>query len=462
MKSFLGPSVRPQSDRAGNRLRIRAGDWTRRKFLGSAAKTLAVGSLAALEVSRFAHAAGSGTLRLGLVGCGGRGTAAAQNALATGRDVQLVAMADLFDEKIASSLTQLGKQSLGGQLQVPKERRFVGFDALERLLAAGVDGVILATPPGFRPLHFAAAASAGVHCFLEKPVAVDAPGIRQVRSANETARRKGLSAIVGLQDRFDKAIQALMAEIAKGTLGRITSQEAVKRVNTGPKNHTRSDLQKELGHVASELEFQIRNWFFFTWLSGDLIAEVLVHGIDNCLWAAGSHPQSARGSTERREHTKPDFGNVSDFLTVKFQYAGGMEMAAEMAFLANVGSQSRNAIAGELGVATTRGNIVDHQGREIWNYGGPKNDRYQEEFNQWCDSIRQSQALNTVNSAADSTLAAIMGRTAAYTGREVTWDQITASTETFFTHNPQSFQDDPPDLPDKFGDYLVPPRGRPS
>lgn len=454
--------ARPQRAQTGNRTGPLTGNWTRRKFLGTAGKTLAAGSLAVLDPARFAHAAGSGTIRLGLVGCGGRGTAAAQNALATGQDVQLVAMADLFDEKITSSLAQLGKQSLGSQSQVPKERRFVGFDSLDRLLAAGVDGVILATPPGFRPLHFAAATSAGVHCFLEKPVAVDAPGVRQVRSANETARRKGLSAIVGLQDRFDKAMQALMAEIAKGTIGRITGLEAVMRVNTGPKNHTRSDLEKQLGHVASELEFQIRNWFFFTWLSGDLIAEVLVHGIDNCLWAAGTHPQSARGSTERREHTNPGSGNVSDFLSVKFQYAGGMEMLAEMSFLANVGSQSRNAIAGELGVATARGNIVDRQGRVIWNYAGPKNDRYQEEFNQWCDSIRRSQALNTVNSAADSTLATIMGRTAAYTGREVTWDEITASTETFFTRNPNSFQDDPPDLPDKFGDYLVPPRGRPS
>lgn len=432
---------------------------TRRRFILSMARTAAAGSLAALDISRFAHAVGNGVIRLGLIGCGGRGTGAARNALATGKDVKLVAMADVFEEQVTSSMEALKKQGLADQLQVPGERRFVGFDAFQNLLATGVDAVILATPPGFRPLHFDAAARAGIHSFLEKPVAVDAPGVRRVRSAAAEARKKGLSVIVGLEEHFDKSYQQFMTEISNGAIGKINKLNAIIRLTDLPRRRQRSALDKQLRRPITEMDFQMRNWYPFAWLSGDMIVEMLVHKIDTCLWAVGGPPQSVRGRAERREHTSSDCGNISDFLSVKFLYADGGEMLAEICSLTGIASEWRASIEGEKGVATAPGRIVDRQGQVIWSYAGPKPDSYQEEMNQWCASIRRGKPLNTVDSAADSTLVAIMGRTAAYTGREVTWAEIQQSTETFFTHNPKSFQDDPPDLPDKFGDYQAPPLG---
>jgi myo-inositol 2-dehydrogenase / D-chiro-inositol 1-dehydrogenase len=454
-----GVAARPLSVSNSSPGAAAANRTTRRQFLARATKALAVSSLAALDISRFAHAAGSGAIRLGLVGCGGRGAGAAKNALDAGRDVKLVAMADLFEEKITSSLNQLTREGNGVQLQVPGDHQFVGFDAYQRLLAAGVDAVILATPPGFRPLHFEAAVRAGAHCFLEKSVAVDAPGIRQVRAAAAAAKQKGLSAIVGLQDRFDESCKELITQIGKGVLGGITRMQALRRM-TGLRVQQRNAAEKQSGRRLSETEFQIRNWWHFVWLGGDLFVDFLVHDLDHCVWAIGEPPQSALGRAERREGTSSDHGNTSDFLSATFTCKNGVELLAENCVLANVGSVLQTTIEGKNGVATIPGKIVDKTGRPLWRYSGPKRNPYQEEMNQWCGSIRQGKGLNTVDSAAASTLAAIMGRTAAYTGREVTWAEMLSSTESLFTHNPKSFQDDPPELPDKFGDYQFPPRGR--
>jgi myo-inositol 2-dehydrogenase / D-chiro-inositol 1-dehydrogenase len=452
--AVLPPSAPNSSAKASSHNRT-----PRRQFLATATRAAAVSSLAALDISRFAHAAGNGIIRLGLIGCGGRGTGAANDALGTGRDVKLVAMADVFEERIASSLDNLKRGANGVQLQVSADTKFVGFDAYQRLLAAGVDAVILATPPGFRPLHFDAAVGAGAHCFLEKAVAVDAPGIRQLRAAAAAAKQKRLSAIVGLQDRFNESYEQLMAQIANGALGGITRMEALRQA-PGLWVVQRSAAEKKSGRRLSETEFQIRNWMRFVWLSGDLFVDMLVHSIDHCVWAIGGPPQSARGRAERRENTSSDHGNTSDFLSATFTYENGVELLAENSLLANGGNVFQARIEGKNGVATTGGKIVDKTGQPLWSYSGPKKNPYQEEMNQWCGSIRQGKGLNTVDSAADSTLVAIMGRTAAYTGREVTWAEMLRSTDAFFTHNPKSFLDDPPELPDKFGDYFFPPRGR--
>jgi len=432
----------------------------RRKFLGSVAKTVAAGSLAALDVSRFAHAAGSDVIRLGLIGCGGRGVGAVGQAVATGRDVKLVALADLFEDGFDRTLNALKGKVDAQQLNVSKERRFVGFDAYEKLLASGVDAVILATPPGFRPLHFEATVKAGVHCFLETPVAVDAPGVRQLRTAAEAAKEKRLSAVVGLQDRFDNQRQQLVAEIAKGTIGKLTRQEAIIRGKSLPGRRERATLEKSLGRSLSEMEYQIRNYLPFVWLSGDYVVDMLIHQLDVCIWAAGRIPQKATGKAERREKHGQEFGNAHDFVSVSYSYDDGMELAAEVSGHANADLKWDCAFEGTKGAATSKkGPIVDAQGRPIWTFPGPKNNPYQEEMNQWCGSIRKGNAMSTIESAADSNLVAIMGRTAAYTGREVTWSEIQKSNEAFFVRNPKSFQDDPPALPDKFGDYVVPAKG---
>jgi len=415
--------------------------------------------MAALDISRFAHAAGSDAIRLGVIGCGARGTSVASKALATGRDVKLVTLADLFEDRIDGAVNQLKGKVNADQLKVSKDGRFVGFDAYEKLLASGVDAVILATPPGFRPLHFEAAAKAGVHCLLEKPVAVDAAGVRQIRATAEVAKQKRLSVVVGLQDRFDNQCQQLMAEIAKGIVGKITRQEAIIRAKSLPGGRQRATLEKNLGRSLSEMEYQIRNWLPFAWLSGDYIVEMLVHHLDICLWATGRIPLKAIGKAERREKHGQEFGNANDFVSVSYRYDDGAELAAEISGLANADPKWDCTIEGAKGMATSkRGPIVDAQGNSIWTFPGQKNDSSQEQMNQWCGSIRKGNAMSTVESAADSNLVAIMGRTAAYIGREVTWDEMLKSTEAFFVRNPKSFQDDPPALPDKLGDYVVPAR----
>lgn len=385
---------------------------------------------------------------------------AVRGALTTGRDVKLVALADLFANQFDGVVNSLKGKVGAEQVKVSKDAMFDGFDAYEKLLASGVDAVILATPQGFRPLHFEAVAKAGVHCFLEKPVAVDAPGVRQIRAAAEVAKQKRLSAVVGLQDRFDNQCQQLMVEIAKGAVGKITRQETIIRGKSLPRQIQRAPLEKKLGRSLSELEYQSRNWMPYVWLSGDYIVEMLVHGLDISLWAAGRIPQKASGKAERREKHGQEFGNANDFISVSYRYDDGVELAAEISGHADAVPKWETTIEGTKGVAASKeATIVDAQGRPIWTFPGQRNDRYQEEMTQWCGSIRKGNAMSTVESAADSTLLAIMGRTAAYTGREVTWAEMQKSTEAFFVRNPKSFQDDPPALPDKFGDYVVPAKG---
>ena len=457
MKTIQPRLFLPRTNDAGL-LTARGG--SRRKFLKSVTKTVAAASLAALDISRFAHAQGSGVIRLGLIGCGGRGTGATRQALATGNDMKLVAMADVLDEKITSSLTAMRNAGTPSErISVGNQQRFVGFDAYASLLASGVDAVVLATPPGFRPLHFDAAVKAGVHAFLEKPVAVDAPGVRQVITNAQACKQKGLSTIVGLQERFDRRQEQFMEEISKGAIGRITKLNALIRQVNVPRRAQRSNLDKQLGRSATEMELQIRDWYPFVWLSGDMIVEWLVHHLDTCLRAMGSIPQSVRGVAERREHTSSDYGNFSDYISAIYHYASGVELVAEICGLSGATQVYQATIEGENGIATAPNQIVDRRGLVIWSPSGARPDPYQEEMNQWCASIRNRKGLNTVESAANSTLVAIMGRTAAYTGREVTWAEMQRSTETFFVRNPKSFQDSPPALPDKFGDYQTPPRG---
>ena len=322
---------------------------SRRRFLSILGRSVVVGSLAGLDVSRFAHAAGSGVIRLGLIGCGGRGSGAAVQALKTGKDVRLVAMADLFDERMTQSLSAMRKPAIAGQIVVPVERRFTGFNAFQELLASGVDGVLLTTPPAFRPLHFEAAVSAGMHCFLEKPVAVDAPGVRQIRAAASAAAQRGLSAIVGLQEHFDNAHRECLAEISHGTLGKLRRLQGVIHLGDVPRYARRGALERQLGQSATELEFQLRNWYPFVWLSGDMIVEMLVHHIHTCLRAAGQPPQRARGVAQRREHTTCESGDLSDFLSATYAYPDGSELQAEIGALANSPRQYQAVIEGERG-----------------------------------------------------------------------------------------------------------------
>lgn len=422
---------------------------TRRRFLKLSAKAAAAGTVAShLAISRFAHAAGSGTIRVGVVGCGGRGTGAAVNALSAGPDIRLVAMGDVFEDRASRGLRTL-RQKARARVDVPRERLFVGFDAYKHVLQSGVDLVILATPPGFRPLHFEAAVQAGKHVFMEKSFAVDAPAYRKLLAANEVAKQKSLKVGTGLQFRHDKARVETVRRIHAGAIGAIRSMEAYWRL-AGMWVRPRTDGQ-------SEMEYQMTNWMYFVWLSGDIIVEYFIHHLDMCHWAKDAHPVRARGSGGRKERYGPDHGEIFDHFRVEYTYADGSPLLSECSMLESVATENRLRITGTLGTAeVTSGEI---EGRTTWKYDGVNNNPYEVEQAALIDAIRNDTPYNDVESGAVSNMMCIMGRMAAYEDREITWDEAVNSNEAYLPQR-YAWDAEPPTLPDKFGDYVVPAGGK--
>ncbi len=438
---------------------------SRRAFLRTAAGSAVAGAWAGLDPARFAHAAGNGTIRVGLVGCGARGAGAAVNALGCGGDVRLVALADLFQERINGVLGTLGARPEKGRVNVPGSRQFVGFDAYERLLASGeVDAVLLAAPGGFRPLHLEAAARHGKPCFLEKPVAVDAPGLRQVATANERLRGDGKPVLVGLQDRFQAKTLALLERIRSGALGTLETLECSRSAQLERlSNQRRAAQEKRVGRSLSELEFQCRTWLGFSWLSGDWILEGLIHHLDLCTLVMGTKPLRASGVAEQRERRTSEFANVADFLHADLEYPSGARMSAEMSCLASRPNHWSIRITGEKGIA----NFGDHSlanrdGKPVWKFQGPGNDDpYQEEMRQFIGAIREGTALNNLDTVIESHWAAILGRTAAYRRQTLNMAEIVEGGDRLFPDPPTALDGPPPVLPDRFGDYEFPARPLP-
>ncbi len=433
---------------------------TRRRFLRTAGGILCAASVAELDVARFAHAAGSGTLRVGLIGCGGRGSGAAKGILATGPGIQLVAMGDLFEERMKATLNNLQTQ-FKTQVDVIRDRQFIGFEAYRMVIESGVDVLILATPPCFRPLHFEAAVNAGKHCFLEKNVAVDAPGVRRLLQANETAKKKALSAVTGYQRRFRPDYEAVVAKIQGGAIGQVTRLEAFWKGGQ-VWVQKRPDLQKKLGRPLTEMEFQLRNWIHFTWLSGGIALDPLAHNLDVCNWIMRTSPQSVRATSARREFVSSDFGDGADFFSAEYAYPSGVKMAAESYRLTGKPGKVAEIAYGTKGIAECNNStITDPAGNPLWSYGPASTvDPYQREQDLFIESIRSGKPLNMIEDSANTDLTAIMGRTSAALGREVTWKEMLASTESFFPDGPLTWDTAPPTLPDKLGDYQWPARGR--
>lgn len=434
---------------------------TRRRFLRNSGSVLGASAIAALDMERFAHAAGSDILRLGLIGCGGRGLGAAAQILKTGPGIQLVAMGDVFEDRMKSALTNL--QSLPEkQTDVIPDRQFIGFDAYRKVLDSGVDLVILATPPGFRPLHFEAAVNAGKHCFLEKPIAVDAPGARRLLRANQTAQQKGLSAVVGYQRRFHPAYQAMVAKIQEGAIGEISRLEAYWRQSTQVWVKKRAVLEAKLRRQLTEMEFQLQDWIHFTWLSGDLMVEMLTNCIDVCNWIMPGPPQSVRATSERKQWLTSEYGDNSDLFSAEYTFANGATMAADICLRKGKVSGIDQIAHGTKGDATGEKHLIaDPAGHLIWtNEGAPPVDPSQREQDLFIASIRNGKPLNMIEDAVNTDLTAIMGRTAAAQKRVVTWDEMLASKESFFPDEPLTWETAPPTLPDKEGLYQTPAHGR--
>ena len=433
----------------------------RRGFLRNAGLLIGGVSASRLDVARCANVVGNDTLRIGLIGCGGRGTGAAKEILNTGPGIQLVAMADIFEDRLRTSLSAL-QNTHRSQALVTRDRQFIGFDAYQKVIGSGVDAVILATPPGFRPGHFEMVANAGKHCFLEKPLAVDVPGIRRLLKANETAQHKRLSVVVGHQRRFLPGYQAVIGKIHEGTIGRISKLEAMWRQNSPIWTNKRADLDAKHGRRLSELEFQLMNWPSFGWLAGDLPLDSLSHNLDICNWIMQAAPQSVRASCARREGLSNAYGDASDFFRAEYIYPNGATMVAEAARQRGTQPKITEVAYGTTGTATCGTySIADHAGMTLWRHdGNPNVNPLQLEQDQFVESIRSGKPLNMLNDAANTSLTCLMGRIAAVQGREVTWQEVLASSESLFPKEPLTWDTPPPTLPDKYGDYQFPARSR--
>jgi len=396
---------------------------SRRRFLESSSLAVA-GSLAALAIPRGVHAAGSEVLKVGLIGCGGRGSGAASQALKADSQVKLWAMADAFEDRLELSLNSLQKiEGVGEKLDVAPERRFVGFDAYKSVIDC-CDVVLLTTPPQFRPLHLAAAVAAGKHVFAEKPVAVDAPGVRRVLKTCEEAKAKNLSIVSGLCLRYDYRFQEAIKQIHDGRIGKITALQA---------NDYRGGIWvKERQPDWSDMTWQMRNWYYFTWLSGDFNVEQHVHYLDVCSWIKGEYPAKAVGLGGRQVRSGPEYGHIYDHFSVVYEYADETKLFSNCRQIPNCIGDMSCHVFGSKGIAhlneRRRGMLINSDSGE-WRYTGEENSLYQTEHDELFASIRNGRPINNGEYMAKSTLVAIMGRMAAYTGQSITWDMAMNSQE---------------------------------
>lgn len=392
---------------------------SRRSFLKVSTLALAGAAASQTWITRSAHAAGSDTLKIGLIGCGGRGTGAVGNAFAADSNCRLTAVADAFADQAQNSLAQLRKTA-SDRVAVDADRCFAGFDAYQKLLATDVDVVILATPPHFRPAHLKAAIASGKHVFCEKPVAVDAPGVRSVLETTEEAKKKNLTIVSGLCYRYDPPKRELISRVHDGAIGDILAMQV--SYNTGTLWHRgRQDSW-------SEMENQLRNWLYYTWLSGDFNVEQHVHSLDKAAWAMKDEPPvRATGLGGRQVRVEPQWGNIFDHFSVVYEYANGVKLFAQCRQMAGCSVDVSDHLIGSKGSAEMMRATIE--GPQAWRYRGAKPNMYEEEHRAMFGAIRSGSPINNGVYMARSTMLAIMGRMAAYTGQTLTWEQCLNSTE---------------------------------
>jgi predicted dehydrogenase len=399
---------------------------TRRDFLKTSALAGTVLAAPAILPGKLFAKENSDTLRVGLVGCGGRGSGAADEALSADKNVILTAMGDAFEDRLQTSLKNLRTQHTD-KVQVTPEKCFVGLDAYQKVIDSGVDVVLLATPPGFRPIHLKAAIAAGKHVFCEKPMATDAPGVRSVMETVEEARKKKLSLVAGFCYRYNDGVRAIMQKIHDGAIGDVKALYTV--YNTGP---VWSPFPRQASWT--DMQYQIKNWYYHAWLSGDHIVEQAVHSLDKMAWVMKDEPPIkcvALGG--RQVRTAAEYGDIFDHFSVVYEYANGVRGFHSCRQQAGCFSQNCDYFMGADGVA----NIVRAfsgpfviQGKQPWRFREDKpTNMYQNEHDALFASIRKGEPINDGIRMARSTMLAIMGRMAAYTGQEITWEQALNSQE---------------------------------
>ena len=425
----------------------------RRSFLKSS--TIAAGAaLSSAPLMTSAFYQGADEIKVALIGCGGRGTGAAFQALSVKENVKLVAMADAFKDRLDdcyTSLTTTKKTQVKDRVNVPQENKFVGFDAYKKAIALA-DVVILTTPPGFRPIHFEEAVAQGKHVFMEKPVATDAVGIRRVLKAAEESKKKNLKVVVGLQRHYQKSyLETYERVINQKMIGDIVSARCYWN-NDGV-------WVKKRESQMTEMEYQMRNWYYFVWLCGDHICEQHIHNIDVINWFKGGHPTEAVGMGGREVRKGKEYGEIFDHHYVEFSYADGMILNSQCRHQPGTTSNVSEHLVGTKGKAT-EGKIFGLDGSSIWRHRDKDDkDPYQVEHDVLFDCIVNNKAINDAENGAMATMTSIMGRMASYTGQKITWDQAINSNVNL---QPDKFDWTtlPKSLPDANGFYPIPVPGK--
>ena len=408
------------------------------------------------SLARSVHAAEDNTIKVALVGCGGRGTGAALNALSTKGPKKLVAMADVFDFRLNGSLGQLSKQ-FPNDVDVPKERQFLGMDAYKKAVeAVGPGGlVLLTTPPGFRPMHVEHAIAQGRHVFMEKSFAVDAPGIRRVQQAGLEATKKNLKVAGGLMSRHYPPLEEAVEQIHKGAIGEVITCWAYRE--HGPVGFT--PRNKDINEIAH----QIQNYSCFTWLNGSFILDWLIHNLDICCWVKGAWPVSAQGQGGRQVRDAKD--QLFDHHAVEYTFPDGTRLMAQGRHMAGCWGFFGDVIQGQKGSAVLgegithpkiyKGHIQTAENM-IWEHKGPKLNHYQIEHDLLFDAIRNDKPYNETDRCAKAAMTGILGRMAAESGKKIGWDEALASNVELAPGLDKLTMESPaPVQPDKDGNYAI-------
>ncbi|MCF7669066.1 MAG: Gfo/Idh/MocA family oxidoreductase [Verrucomicrobia bacterium] len=379
---------------------------TRRSFI----KNSTMAAAAATAATQFphvitTHAAPDSKIRVGLIGCGGRGTGAALNVQDADENVEIFAVADLFEDKAKAGAEKFN---------IPAERCFSGWDAYKKVMAIDdISYVILATPPHFRPIQLPAAIDAGKNVFMEKPVAVDGPGIRKIIAAGEAAKKKGLGIVAGTQRRHQANYIEAIKRIQDGEIGDILETRAYW--NQGGLWH------RGRGEDWTDMEYQLRNWLYFTWISGDHIVEQHVHNVDVCNWVKGTHPIRAYGMGGRQVRTEQKYGMIYDHFAVEYEYPDGTRMFSQCRQIDGCSNSVSEAAVGTKGVSNCC-SYIEVKGGDTWRYRGRFTNPYVQEHADLIASIRSGEPLNEARRVAESTMTAIMGRESCYSGQRLTWE----------------------------------------
>jgi predicted dehydrogenase len=383
-------------------------------------------------------------IRVGLIGAGGRGTGALQQALSVpGSNVKVTAVADAFENRIKGALKAV--EGMEGKVDVPEDRQFKGLDGFQKVLDH-CDLVILATPPGFRPFHFDAAIKAGKHVFMEKPVCVDSFGARLCLEAAKMADEKKLKVVVGLQRHYDSVYRATLEKVREGLAGDLIGGQVYWN-GSGIWYRKREEGQ-------NEMQFQVNNWYHFNWLCGDHICEQHVHNIDVANWFLDALPVSAYGVGGRQQRTPGQPSEIYDHHAVNFTYPNGVSIASQCKQFPGGDNRVNEEFQGTKGFVKI-GEITDYSGKVLWKYEGPKPNAYQVEHDELHDAIRRDVPLNNAYYGTTSSFSAVLGRMATYSGKVQNFEKALALPYRTMPEN-MTWESTPPVVPDAEGNYPLP------